>query len=356
MHDSQEADVAEEQNDQSVAVKAVQKRGKAAAGQPGSSFLSAAVKGFVVSSDRDLLLSKKKTVEKAHHCHICGEDFALARVCETHKILEHKVPAPWKCSECGMQFLQGTSYYHHMVQSHNAKPYACDIDGCSAVFQCKMRLAVHKHEHHKTYSPGKGKMVFQCQFCQEEFPQQCRLKYHMRKHTGEEPYKCPHCGRTFRSSSHRNMHVKAAHSVDKVRSHLCDWCGKKFFNAAQLRAHVLSHTGERPYQCSVCSRSFTKSNARRVHMRQHTGEKPYVCDQCGQSFTVRVSLRTHLKSKHGVVVDTSMYRRQGENEDSTVPTIGRPKKNDRLKVNRILDGIKDELEGDRPQSQQTAVE
>ena len=33
------------------------------------------------------------------------------------------------------------------------------------------------------------------------------------------------------------------------------------------------HTGERPYSCKICSRSFSHSTALKLHLRMHTGKK-----------------------------------------------------------------------------------
>ena len=44
------------------------------------------------------------------------------------------------------------------------------------------------------------------------------------------------------------------------------------------------HTGERPYTCKICARSFSHSTALKLHLRMHTGEKPHVCKLCGKAF------------------------------------------------------------------------
>ena len=89
----------------------------------------------------------------------------------------------------------------------------------------------------------------------------------------------------------------------------CSLCPKRFTRAYNLRAHLRTHTEERPFACAICGKAFARQHDRERHAGLHSGgEKKYVCKGtlqsgnqwgCGRRFARADLLGQHFRSEAG---------------------------------------------------------
>ncbi|KAM6974315.1 uncharacterized protein LKV04_015954 [Tautogolabrus adspersus] len=161
--------------------------------------------------------------------------------------------------------------------------------GCDKSFKDSGSLTAHMRCH-------TGEQPYSCLFCGKNFSGRGNMTRHMRIHTGEKPFTCSLCSKSFHVKEHLNRHMKY-HTGEKPFS--CSICGKGCAQKTDLKKHMRVHTGEKPFSCPFCGKCCAEKGDLTKHMRVHTGEKPFSCNICGKSCAQKGSLKIHMRVHTG---------------------------------------------------------
>ena len=142
---------------------------------------------------------------------------------------------------------------------------------------------------------------YSCQICDQSFTISGQLKSHQKKHIQGNLISCETCNITFSKTYNLEKHNKIYHSGWSRLN--CKLCKKSYTSTRDLKLHITSHTGERPYLCTECPKTYRLPNHLKEHLSIHSGQKPYSCSLCKKCFSNASTLNIQCAhfSEHDLV-------------------------------------------------------
>lgn len=149
--------------------------------------------------DTEIDTSTSKPARKYHifKCDICGAIFKQAINLQKHLQKSHDPMQYFTCNKCDHWFSLENEFYKH-------------VESCSYIeITTELNLDVKKAKNEKilptTLEQDHNR---KCIYCERDFATPFALRMHLRTHTGERPFHCKYCTKSFKTQSQLNVHHK----------------------------------------------------------------------------------------------------------------------------------------------------
>jgi uncharacterized Zn-finger protein len=207
-----------------------------------------------------------------YRCRYCNKQFYYASTLK-HHVHSHTEVRPQKCTKCEMTFTTAQELGKHTSSVHHASEFVCKC--CRKKFSSLGFLKRHLMIH----ANGRLNTEFDAQFAFS--------RNHSKNRTaGQQKLSCS--DDAVEQSSSFNLFLgsvadggrlfgecMAFDTVSKAsrRQRRCGFCGKQFLYPKDLKCHLSTHTGEKPYKCEHCGKEFGRSDKLGSHIKTHNANK-----------------------------------------------------------------------------------
>lgn len=147
------------------------------------------------------------------------------------KLPPNKGHGKLECEICGKRFCYPRSFRHHRLSHQN------ELIQCKICFKMIKPAAFNYHMNYKHTDERK----FKCPVCGRRFKSPGAMRHHETTlHSQEDAYQfeCTKCETYFESQQFLEAHIKQFHLPVKVEELKCKYCNEVFDNTRLLRLHI----------------------------------------------------------------------------------------------------------------------
>jgi KRAB domain-containing zinc finger protein len=193
---------------------------------------------------------------KRFKCNQCNKKYSHRNTLDIH-VKSHLEPQ-FECKECGKMFQSKGKRKCHFESVHMEKTVKCDE--CPKMFTTIGRKNSHIKNAHVFTS-------LKCNQCPKKFKTPTGLRQHISSIHEEITYNCKLCSSVFNLPSNLKRHINAVH--EQKKRWFCKSCSFSSFGKTEFIRHMRIHTGEKPFKCKKCKKSFSTSSETRKHEKYY---------------------------------------------------------------------------------------
>ena len=299
-------------------------------------------KNFIKRAQLNEHLAEVHEDERARklQCKVCDKWLGSEDYMVGHRNM-HMDIKPFKCTFCERSYRNPGNMHAHRKEAH-AEEWEAEkskrgahagrknsnrCPKCEMAFPFISELFQHLAEIHQDLDSRE----LQCTTCDKWLGSKQKLQNHMRTHTGERPYNCDFCPKTFfsensmyshRRDSHRaeweanKDQIKARSKVEGRRKISAAWAKRKGNSGeATILDEATGMINHNLFKCDFCEKAYTTKKVMLTHQKEAHGDElrekqmkrkrnidewtsANPCAQCGMNFPLQSALNEHLAQVH----------------------------------------------------------
>ena len=169
---------------------------------------------------------------------------------------KYKGTKVFACNKCHSRYKTQEELDRHVMKKHQRnRKFLCEICGEALATRASVR-------HHVLRKHPDDTSMYKCGHCDYMTRFEARMKIHSSKHNSE--FFCDLCNKCYVSEEKLTNHYKSPMHKNALNPIICEHCGYSTKKRDNFLVHMRKHTGEKPYRCTQCDYASSDGSTLKV--------------------------------------------------------------------------------------------